>query len=90
MPERPAVFYGAGTGCNLCANTGYHGRTGLFEILTMTDGMRSLIRGNTNAIDIKTQALADGMVTMKHDGMQKAKEGITTISEVLRSVPTIN
>jgi general secretion pathway protein E len=89
LPERPSAFYGAGVGCNICANTGYLGRTGIFEILTMTDAMRSLIRDNASAVDIKAQAIADGMVTMKRDGMLKAKEGKTTISEVLRSVPTI-
>jgi general secretion pathway protein E len=90
VPERPAVFYGAGSGCNLCANTGYQGRTGLFEVLVMTDGMRKMVRGNANAVDVKAQALKDGMVTMKRDGMLKVKEGRTSISEVLRSVPTIS
>ncbi len=89
VPERPTVFYGAGSGCNLCNNTGYQGRTGLFEVLVMTDGMRKMVRGNANAVDIKDQALKDGMVTMKRDGMLKVKEGRTSISEVLRSVPTI-
>lgn len=88
IPERPTIFYDAGTGCNICANTGYLGRTGLFEIITMTDGIRHLIRENASAVDIKTQAIADGMVTMRRDGMLKVKEGKTTISEVLRSVPT--
>jgi general secretion pathway protein E len=88
VPERPAVFYGAGSGCNLCANTGYQGRSGLFEVLVMTDGMRKMVRSNANAVDVKAQALKDGMVTMKRDGMLKVKEGRTSISEVLRSVPT--
>ncbi len=87
ISDRPTNFYGAGKGCNVCANTGYLGRTGLFEILVMTDEMRRLVRDSTSEVDIRAQALSDGMETMRRDGMLKAKEGVTTISEVLRNVP---
>ncbi|MFC1908930.1 GspE/PulE family protein [Chloroflexota bacterium] len=76
-------------GCNLCSHTGYQGRTGLFELMVMSDEIRKRLRGSINAPDIKTQALHEGMVTMKHDGMLKAKQGITSVSEVLRSVFSI-
>jgi general secretion pathway protein E len=89
VPERPSVFYGAGAGCNMCADTGYQGRVGLFEVLVMTDGMRRMIRSSATAVDLKAQALEEGMVTMKRDGMLKVKEGQTSISEVLRRVFTI-
>jgi type II secretory ATPase GspE/PulE/Tfp pilus assembly ATPase PilB-like protein len=89
VPECPSVFYGAGSGCNMCGNTGYQGRTGLFEVLVMTDGMRKMIRSNATAVDLKAQALEEGMVTMKRDGMLKVKEGKTSISEVLSKVSTI-
>jgi len=89
VAERPPVFYGAGTGCNMCADTGYQGRIGLFEVLVMTDGMRKMIRSSATAVDLKAQALEEGMVTMKRDGMLKVKEGQTSISEVLRRVFTI-
>jgi type II secretory ATPase GspE/PulE/Tfp pilus assembly ATPase PilB-like protein len=81
----PPVFY-KGTGCHLCANTGYRGRTGLFEILLLSDSIREMMLNNASAGDIKTQALKDGMVTMKRDGMIKVASGITTVSEVMRSV----
>ena len=89
MKQPPPVFY-KGTGCNLCAGTGYRGRTGLFEILLMSDEIREMLLGNASAGDIKAQALKDGMVTMKHDGMLKVAAGITSVSEVMRSVFSIS
>ena len=88
VDQRPATFYG-GTGCNLCANTGYRGRTGLFELLIMSAEIRRMLRNNASASDIKAQAISEGMITMKHDGMLKVKEGIISVSEVLRSVFSI-
>lgn len=74
-----------GTGCKSCAYTGYRGRIGIFEILTMSDTIRTMIASNTSSSQIRTQALKEGMVTMMNDGMRKVKEGITTPSEVLRN-----
>ena len=88
MKQVPATFY-TGTGCNLCANTGYRGRTGLFELLVMSEEIRRMLLRNASAGDIKAQALKEGMITMKRDGMVKVKEGITSVSEVLRSVFSI-
>jgi len=88
MKEQPATFY-SGAGCNLCANTGYRGRTGLFELLVMSEEIRRMLLSNTSAGDIRAEALKEGMVTMKRDGMLKVKEGITSVSEVLRSVFSI-
>jgi len=89
MKEQPTTFYSGG-GCNLCANTGYRGRTGLFELLVMSEEIRRmLLLSNVSATDVKAEALRQGMVTMKRDGMLKVKEGITSVSEVLRSVFSI-
>jgi type II secretory ATPase GspE/PulE/Tfp pilus assembly ATPase PilB-like protein len=87
--EQNITFY-HGTGCNLCANTGYRGRTGIFEFLVMSEAIRKMLRDHTGAGEIKTQAIAEGMMTMKQDGMLKVKEGITSISEVMRSVFSIS
>jgi len=73
-----------GTGCKSCSYTGYQGRTGIFEILTMNDAIRTMITHNANSSDIRAQALKEGMTTMMNDGMRKVKAGITTPSEVLR------
>jgi type II secretory ATPase GspE/PulE/Tfp pilus assembly ATPase PilB-like protein len=78
-----------GTGCNLCANTGYRGRTGIFEFLIMSEAIRKMLRSQTGSGEIRAQAIAEGMVTMKQDGLQKATDGITSISEVIRSVFSI-
>lgn len=86
--EQPTELY-AGTGCNLCSHTGYRKRTGLFELLVMSEEIRGMLRNNAGAVAIREQALKEGMVTMKHDGMLKVKEGITSVSEVLRSVFSI-
>ncbi len=85
MKQQPPKFY-VGTGCNLCANTGYRGRTALFELLPISEEIRNMLLSNASAGEIKAQALKEGMVSMKHDGMLKVKGGITSMSEVLRSV----
>lgn len=87
--EENIKFY-TSSGCNLCANTGYRGRTGIFEFLVMSESIRKMLRENRSTSDIREQAIAEGMITMKKDGMLKVKEGITSISEVLRNVFSIN
>jgi general secretion pathway protein E len=89
MGDEPATFY-HGVGCNLCVNTGYRGRIGIFEFLVIRESIRNLLRNHAGANEIKAQAIAEGMSTMKQDGMKKVKEGITSISEVMRSVFSIS
>ncbi|MFC1917965.1 GspE/PulE family protein [Chloroflexota bacterium] len=89
VKEKTAIFT-QGTGCNLCAGTGYRGRTALFELLLMSEDIRKMVLNHANASDIKAQALREQMVTMKHDGMVKVKEGMTSISEVLRNVYSVS
>jgi len=74
-----------GTGCKSCSYTGYLGRTGIFEILTMSDTIRTMIGSRANSSEIREQALKEGMIPLMKDGMLKVKEGITTPSEVMRS-----
>lgn len=82
--EKKAEFT-YGTGCKSCAYTGYRGRIGIFEILTMSDTIRAMIVNRASSSQIRAQALKEGMVTMMNDGMRKVKAGITTPSEVLRN-----
>jgi general secretion pathway protein E len=86
LGEAPEVFYNRGPGCNLCANTGYQGRTGIFEVMLISDTIRKMLINNVNAADIEAQALKEGLVTMRRDGVQKVKQGIIPMEEVLRSV----
>jgi general secretion pathway protein E len=89
MGERQELFqYGAG--CNFCANTGYWGRTGVFEVLVLDDDLRRLVLRGANTADIKAEATKKGMVTMRRDGMTKVAEGITTPYEVMRNIYSIS
>lgn len=88
MKEVPNHFY-YGMGCNFCAETGYLGRTGVFEVLSITEEIRRLILTGASSDEIRAQAIKEGMVTMRHDGMIKVKQGITTPYEVLRNVFSI-
>jgi general secretion pathway protein E len=88
MNEMPTHFY-YGAGCNFCAETGYLGRTGVFEVLLVTEEIRQLILGGASTDEIRAQAIREGMKSMRHDGMIKVKQGITTPFEVLRNVFSI-
>ena len=74
-----------GTGCKACAFTGYLGRIGIFEILSMSDHIRRMLVSGTSTSEIRAQAIKEGMTTMMNDGMRKVSQDITTPSEVLRS-----
>ncbi len=87
--EKQAKFL-YGTGCKSCVYTGYLGRTGLFEILTMSDTLKEMLCNQASSSNIRAQALQEGMVCMMNDGMRKVKAGITTPSEVLRSTYSSN
>ena len=71
-------------GCQACLETGYRDRTGIYEFLRMTEGIKSLVLKTSDANQIKQAAVAQGMKTLRDDGIRKAVEGRTTISEVLR------
>jgi general secretion pathway protein E len=78
-----------GTGCNLCADTGFLGRIGVYEVLLMNEEIRRLLLGGASASAIRDQAIADGMVPLRRDGMMKVRQGIVTPAEILRSVYSI-
>ncbi len=84
MEELPEHFY-HGRGCSLCSETGYVGRIGIFELLTPSEEIKRMVRSNTTASQVHEQAVKEGMLTMRSDGMLKVKDGLTTISEVLRT-----
>lgn len=77
-----------GTGCHLCANTGYRGRVGVFEMLVMTEGIQKMLIDRVGFGEVRERAVRDGIYSMKRDSLQKVKEGITTFEEVLGSVFT--
>lgn len=73
-----------GQGCNFCGHTGYLGRTGIFEVLVVTEKVSKHILEHTSMAQVEKTAVEEGMVTMKQDGYLKVIEGITTLEEVLR------
>lgn len=81
-PEKDKLF--KGQGCKECGNTGFLGRIGIFEVLKVSPRIAKIIIERKPAADIETQALAEGMTTMKQDGYLKVVQGLTTIEEVLR------
>jgi general secretion pathway protein E len=86
--ERNEFVYGAG--CQSCAGSGYRGRTGIFEILTVSDEIKTMLVKNATATQLRQQALEEGMVTLLKDGMYKVRENHTTPSEVLRNAYTVS
>ncbi len=73
-----------GAGCDNCNDTGYHGRLAVFELLLTNDRMQTMIMQNKSATALRRQARIDGMVTMREDAWNKAKQGVTTVEEVNR------
>jgi len=81
---RTQFYYGAG--CNFCADTGYLGRSGVFEVLVVSDEIKRLLIKGASAEEVKAQAVKEGMVPLRRAGMMKVKEGLTTPQEVLRNI----
>jgi type II secretory ATPase GspE/PulE/Tfp pilus assembly ATPase PilB-like protein len=73
-----------GRGCAACRDTGYRGRTGLFELLAVTDEVKQAIASNEPLARIRQRAREAGMTTLREDGWAKVQAGITTVEEVLR------
>jgi len=75
-----------GKGCETCAFTGYYGRSGIFELLVVDDDVRKLILKNADSNAIRTAAKQHGMRTLLEDGAEKIKDGVSTLSEILRVI----
>lgn len=83
-PLEKELILKKGKGCSLCSNTGYKGRTGIYEILTTTSEIRKMIVEKKTPDEIIRKAKTLGYTTMQQDGLKKVLEGITTLEEVLR------
>jgi type IV pilus assembly protein PilB len=73
-----------GRGCGVCNGTGYKGRVGLYEVMEISEGIRDLVMQGATAIELKRKALEEGMLTLRMSGLEKIRQGVTTIEEVLR------
>ena len=85
MQESPGEF-AVGQGCNFCNGTGFSGRTGVFEVMAVDESIRKLIAAGSSGPQIRSQALTNGMVSLRRAGMLKAKDGITILDEVFKGV----
>jgi type IV pilus assembly protein PilB len=81
----PEVVYRA-VGCKKCGNTGYRGRIGVHEVLMMTEEISRLCVENATAEDIRRVAVEQGMLTLRQDGLEKVRNGLTSIEEVVRVI----
>ena len=82
--EKGEIILFKGKGCEECDNSGYFGRIGIFELLKVSPIINKLILQEANAKDIQTQAIKEGLITIKQDGYLKVLAGITSLEEVLR------
>ena len=83
----PAVWFRA-RGCNLCNNTGYQGRVGVYELLEFSETIRELVGRRSSHAEIREQAIHQGMRSMQEQAFMLVTDGVTSIDEVLRSVYT--
>mgnify|MGYP001599189409 CR=1 FL=1 len=74
----------AGQGCKICGDTGYRGRIAIFEVLPLSDVIKGLVLERQAVAKIRNQAKAEGMISMRQDGLLKVLKGVTTIEEVIR------
>ena len=74
-----------GTGCDKCRNTGYSGRIAIHELLVVDDALREAVAHSSTVLAITEHAKRAGMIPLRYDGLRKAREGLTTIEEVLQA-----
>jgi general secretion pathway protein E len=80
---KPATVYRP-IGCPECRQTGFRGRTGIYELLTITEGFTKLIKEETDLLKLRQQGVSDGMKPLRIAGAYKIIEGVTTADEVLK------
>ena len=73
-----------GRGCEQCGDTGYKGRVGLYEVMKVDDEIRELILSGASSLELRDKAVELGMITLRGSGLQKIRDGVTTIEEVVR------
>ncbi len=73
-----------GTGCDTCGGTGYKGRAGIYEVMAMTPEVRRMVLRGASVADMRDQAVTEGMLTLRMDGIKKIEKGVTTLEEVVK------
>jgi type IV pilus assembly protein PilB len=73
-----------GNGCSACNGTGYKGRVGLYEVMEITEEVRELILVGASGLELRRKAIEEGMLTLRQSGLEKIRQGMTTVEEVVR------
>ena len=73
-----------GAGCERCSHTGYKGRIGLYEVMNVDEEVRDLVLSGASAFELRQKAVENGMITLRQSGLEKIRQGVTTVEEVLR------
>jgi type IV pilus assembly protein PilB len=73
-----------GTGCDSCGGLGYRGRAGLYEVMAMSAELRRMILRGASVAELREQAVSEGMLTLRMDGLVKMEKGVTTLEEVVK------
>ncbi len=84
LEEIAAIPMSKGRGCDVCGGTGYRGRAGLFEVMAISPELRRMILRNASVAELRQQAVAEGMLTLRANGLLKLQQGVTTLEEVLK------
>ena len=84
LEEAAKLTFFKGTGCDTCGETGYKGRQGLYEVMAMTSSVRRMVLKGGSTEELRNEAVREGMLTLRMDGMLKVKRGITTLDEVVK------
>jgi type IV pilus assembly protein PilB len=82
--EAKSVKIQKGRGCGTCNNTGYKGRTGLYEVMEVDDEIKELVLVGASAVELKKKAIERDMITLRRSGLTKVSQGLTTLEEVAR------
>ncbi len=88
--EVEGITFFRGKGCPECSGTGYRGRVGVFEVMPLSSTLRDVILARASATEIKRKAIEEGMLSLRMDGLQKLKKGMTTAEEVLKETAKDN
>ncbi len=86
----PDIQVYKGLGCSACGHTGYRGRTGIFEVLPISEEIRRQINNKAYASDIRSQAITEGMINLRDSALSKLTDGITSLEEVVREISVIS
>jgi type IV pilus assembly protein PilB len=82
--EAESITVSHGQGCTSCGSTGYKGRVALYEAMPITETTRELILQGASTTEIKVAAVEEGMLTLRMSGLEKVRQGETTLEEVVR------